>query len=86
MIALLLRSSLHFSLLSHFQFTSLMLSRPDVLKQTLFRSQTAQGVISFRSETNSSGQSEGDIRAGGTTFGIDFDEVDLDGSVVFGSD
>lgn len=70
----------------NFASLHLVLSRPDVLEQTLFSGQTAQGVISLRSETDGTGQGEGDGGTGGATFGIDFDKVDLDGSVVLGGD
>jgi len=62
------------------------LTRPDGLEETLFGSQTTERVVGFRSETNGTGEGEGNKFTSVTTFGIDFTNVQLDGSVILGGD
>lgn len=75
-----------FSFLSS-QFKShLVLGGPDGFEETLFGGQTAKRVVSFRSETNSTGEGESDRLASETAFSVNFTNVQLDGSVILGGD
>ena len=57
-----------------------------IILTTVFSGQTVKGVIRLGFTTDETAESVGGIGAGQTTFSIDITNVDLDGSVVLGSD
>lgn len=52
-----------------------MLSRPDGLEDSLLGGQTAERVISFRSETDGTSKGEWDGFTSETTFSVNFSNV-----------
>ena len=69
----------YYPLLSHLSFilyaSFLELSRPDRLEDALFSGKTTEGVVSFRGETDSTGDGEGDGFTSVATFRVDFSNV-----------
>lgn len=52
----------------------------------MFGSQTTERVVGFRSETNGTSEGEGNVFTSVMTFGIDFTNVQLDGSMILRGD
>jgi hypothetical protein len=65
---------------------NLLLVRPDVLQVTIMSGKAVDGVISFGFLANKTTESIGGEGVGGTAFFVHVSNIELDGSVVLGSD
>lgn len=65
---------------------NLLLGRPDVLEETGFGTETVQGVVSFSSLTDKTGEGKSLVTTGGNTSRVDVSNVDLDTAEILGVD
>ena len=68
------------------QYFFLPAKKTTIILTTIISGQTVKGVIRLGFTTNETAESVGGVGTGQTTFSIDITNVDLDGSVVLGSD